>query len=104
MKKLWHIFVVAVVLPASTAVSLAQLSPRDYSQWRGNTRDGSASAFEVPRSWPETLTRRWKVEVGEGYATPLVIGDIVYTFTRRGDEEVIAALDAASGAERWHTN
>jgi hypothetical protein len=36
-------------------------------------RDGAASAFIEPRAWPDTLTRRWKTEVGEGYATPIVI-------------------------------
>ena len=58
-------------------------SPKDYPQWRGRDRDGSASAFTEPGKWPDELTRRWKVEVGEGYATPLVIGDSVYLFTRR---------------------
>jgi outer membrane protein assembly factor BamB len=75
----------------------------DYPQWRGQDRDGSASSFTQPKSWPDTLTRRWKVEVGEGYATPLVIGDTVYSFTRRGDDEVMGALDAETGKELWRT-
>lgn len=76
--------------------------PQDYPQWRGQHRDGSASAFVEPAVWPETLTRRWKVEVGAGYATPLVVGDIVYSFTRRGGDEVMAALEASTGRELWH--
>ena len=32
--------------------------------------------------------RKWKVNVGEGYATPLVVGNTVYTFTRRDGDEV----------------
>src|SRR4029450_10445750 len=53
--------------------------------------------------WPDTLTRRWRVEVGEGYASPLVVGDTVYVFSRRSGRETLAALDAATGAERWQS-
>jgi len=95
---------VACAIAGSTAVTVAQLGPRDYPQWRGRSGDGAASAFETPASWPDTLTRRWRVEVGDGYATPLVIGETVYTFTRRGGDEVVAALDASTGKERWHSN
>ena len=78
-------------------------SSEDYPQWRGRNRDGSASAFTEPAQWPEVLVRQWKVDVGEGYATPLVIGDTVYSFTRRGGEEVMAALEAGTGTELWHS-
>ena len=61
----------------------AQRSPLDYTQWRGAARDGSASGFVAPASWPDSLTRWWKTDVGEGYGTPLVAGRVVYTFTRR---------------------
>ena len=78
-------------------------SAQDYPQWRGQNRDGSASAFHEPKVWPEKLTRQWKVEVGEGYATPLVIGAVVYCFTRRGGSEVMLALDSATGKVIWQT-
>jgi len=92
------------VLMACAGATAAQRSPQDYPQWRGLNRDGAASAFAEPASWPETLTRRWKVDVGEGYATPLVVGDTVYVFTRRNGTEVMTALEAKTGRERWHTN
>jgi hypothetical protein len=81
----------------------AQQTPTDYTQWRGGTRDGSASAFTAPNTWPEQLTRRWKVEVGEGYATPLLVGNRLYTLTRRDGNEVMAALDAETGKSIWET-
>lgn len=89
---------VGALIVALGSVGLAQ----DYPQWRGPARDGSVS-FTTPAAWPDTLTRRWRVEVGEGYATPLLIGDILYVFTRRDGNEVLTALDAATGAERWRT-
>ncbi len=75
----------------------------DYPQWRGRARDGSASAFVAPERWPDTLTRRWTVEVGEGYATSIVIGGIVYTFTRQDGREVATALDTTTGDVVWES-
>ena len=82
------LFVTAAVLIGSAGAAPAQISALDYPQWRGQNRDGQASAFAEPTSWPENLTRKWKIDVGEGYATPLVIGNTVYCFTRRDGSEV----------------
>jgi outer membrane protein assembly factor BamB len=76
----------------------------DYTQWRGPNRDGSAASFTQPKTWPDKLTLRWKIEVGEGYATPLVVGNRVYTHTRQGANEVMSALDSATGKVIWQTN
>jgi outer membrane protein assembly factor BamB len=75
----------------------------DYTQWRGTDRDGSASDFVEPSSWPPALNRKWIAEVGEGYGTPLVVGGMVYVFTRRDGMEVMTALDAVTGRERWRS-
>jgi outer membrane protein assembly factor BamB len=91
-----------VLASLSTAVLFAQ-GPLDYPQWRGHDRDGAASSFVEPAAWPETLTRRWKIAVGEGYATPVVVGDTVYAFTRADGLEELTAIDATSGAERWRS-
>ena len=96
-------FLGAVLVTACVAAGAAQDRGRDYPQWRGVNRDGAASAFAEPATWPDALTRRWKVDVGEGYATPLVVDDTVYVFARRNGNEVMTALDAATGQERWHT-
>lgn len=45
-----------------------------------------------------------EVEVGEGYATPLVVGSTVYTFTRRDEREVMTALGAGTGIEQWRSS
>src|SRR5688500_11198773 len=81
----------------------AQISAQDWPQWRGPNRDGAASAFREPSAWPENLKQQWRVDVGLGYATPLVIGPRLYMFTRQGEEEVMTALDAASGKVIWRT-
>jgi outer membrane protein assembly factor BamB len=73
-----------------------------WAQWRGANRDGAAT-FTIPAAWPETLTLKWKVDVGTGYAAPITAGDRVYAFSRQGEDEVMRALDAATGKILWET-
>jgi outer membrane protein assembly factor BamB len=92
-----------LILGCSTLVSGQQSTakPTDWPQWRGPNRDGSAPSFTAPKAWPANLTQRWKVEVGLGYSTPVIVGDRVFVFSRRGEDEVLAALDAATGKQIW---
>ena len=60
-----------------------------------------AAGFDVPATWPETLVQKWRIDVGTGYASPLIVGDRVYVFSRRGDNEGMSAHEIASGKELW---
>jgi outer membrane protein assembly factor BamB len=93
-----------LMFTVSTLNTFGQSSSLDYPQWRGQNRDGEASAFTAPKLWPENLARKWKVDVGEGYATPIVVGDAVYVFARREGNEVLIALEAKTGKIRWQTD
>jgi outer membrane protein assembly factor BamB len=91
----------AVALLFGVSLSLgAQRPATDWPQWRGPNRDGVAP-FSAPQAWPERLTQKWKVEVGTGYATPLVVGNRVYMFSRQGENELMTAFDADTGKEVW---
>src|SRR5262245_4414762 len=89
----------AVLALAAAPAALGQGA--DYTQWRGSNRDGAVASFTEPASWPEQLTKQWKVEVGTGYATPLLVGNRLYLFSRLEGQEVMQALDAASGKVLW---
>jgi outer membrane protein assembly factor BamB len=94
----------AVVLLAAMMLPLeAQRPTTDWTQWRGPNRDGAAPAPADPQAWPERLTQKWKVDVGLGYATPIVVGNRIYQFARQGDREVMSALDADTGKVLWQT-
>jgi outer membrane protein assembly factor BamB len=90
------------ILAASTACTHA-VSAEDWPQWRGPNRDGAVLSMEEPEHWPDALTQVWKVDVGLGYATPLVVGDRVFLFTRQGEDEVLSALSARSGEVLWRS-
>ncbi len=91
------------IIIASVASVVGQSQGAEWPQWRGPNRDGVLTSFKEPAAWPEQLTRRWKVEVGTGYATPLIAGNRLYVFSRQGEEEVMQALDAATGKSLWRT-
>jgi outer membrane protein assembly factor BamB len=93
----------AVVFAGLTAAGDAQNQATDWPQWRGPNRDGAVSSFSEPKAWPEQLTRKWKVEIGLGYASPLVIDNRIYMFSRQGRDEVMSALDIDSGKVLWRT-
>ena len=80
-----------------------EAAAQDWPQWRGPNRDGVVAAFDVPPVWPDRLTRQWTIEVGLGYATPVIVWSRIYMYTRQGDDETMVALDAATGQEIWRS-
>src|SRR5580704_5230753 len=90
--------VVCVVL---YVVVNGSLWAQDWPQWRGPNRDGVAP-FTEPKAWPEKLTTKWKVTIGEGYASPLLANGHILEFTRQGDDEVAMAIDPTNGKILWH--
>lgn len=84
-------------------ISSGLLLGQDWPQWRGQNRDGRVIGFVSPGQWPKTLTQKWKATVGFGDATPALVGDRLYVFTRQDNDEVTRCLDAGSGKELWRS-
>lgn len=74
---------------------------QDWPQWRGPNRDAHATGFEPPSVWPNELQQQWKLTVGEGVATPAVVGNRLFVFSREEGQEVLRCLDAETGRELW---
>jgi outer membrane protein assembly factor BamB len=89
--------VLVTLLILSSSVSFSQ----DWPQWRGLNRDSKVTGFKVPAIWPAELKQEWKVTLGFGDATPVLVGNKIYLNTRQGDQEEILCLDAATGKELW---
>ncbi len=79
----------------------ANLFSQDWPQFRGVGRDSKVTGFKAPASWPAELALQWKVKVGTGDATPVLVGKKIYLNTRQEGDEVILCLDAAIGKEIW---
>ena len=92
---------ISAILSCVVFFSAGLASAQDWPQWRGANRDGKVSGFTAPQEWPSSLSSKWKVDVGTGDASPALVGDKLYVFTRQDDNEVITCLDAASGDKVW---
>ena len=91
-----------VVVAGCAALFLAGgAQAQDWPQWRGASRDGKAAGFTAPKTWPKELPEKWKTTVGEGVATPALVGDKLYVFARQDGNEITRCLDAATGREVW---
>jgi outer membrane protein assembly factor BamB len=93
---------VGVVAGALVLLGVGQAGAQDWPQWRGPNRDAKATGFVAPKMWPKELMQKWKVTVGEGVATPALVGDKLYVIAREGGSEVVRCLDAGTGKEDWH--
>jgi outer membrane protein assembly factor BamB len=101
--------VAAAVLYAPHAVRGAAAT--DWLQWGGAGRNFMPQATGLASSWPAGGPKRlWTRALGEGHSAILVEGARIYTMyrplgmmsmVRRSQEEIIAALDAATGKTVW---
>ncbi len=90
-------------LKRSAALAIAccgVAAAQDWTQWRGPNRDGAIKIVE-PKAWPEKLATKWKVAIGDGYASPLFANGRIFEFTRQGEDEVAMAIDPENGKIVW---
>jgi outer membrane protein assembly factor BamB len=93
------------VVPATT---LGQTTP-SWTQWGGAGRDFMSDSKGLASSWPASGPKKlWSRNLGDGHSSVLVENGRLYTMYRRitqqpsaSHEEVVAALDAASGKTIW---
>jgi outer membrane protein assembly factor BamB len=88
---------ICVVLGLTSQVCFAQ----DWPQWRGPKRDGGVASFAAPRVWPDKLKTIWKVQIGLGHSSPVVVGRRVYLHSRQEENEVVSCLDLDTGKQLW---
>lgn len=81
------------------------LSAADWAQWRGPDRDGICRETGLLSEWPEAGPKLlWKTDnLGGGYTTPSFAHGLIHGMGYVGDDEMVWALDEASGQPRWQT-
>lgn len=102
-----RVALIALAAAGAVVVPHADQTPAaigaDWPQWRGPNRDGSVNA-PPPAEWPVALKKRWEITVGAGHASPVVSGNRVVVIAREGDQEIVRALDVATGKEIWRAS
>src|SRR5918999_2212967 len=91
----------ALCLSAACAAPAAAQA-NDWPQWGGPQRNFVSGAKGLAAAWPEGGPRRlWSRELGEGYSAITAEGGRLFTMYRRGTQDVVVALDAATGKTVW---
>jgi outer membrane protein assembly factor BamB len=73
-----------------------------WIQFRGPHRDGHYRQQPIVTSWPGGAPKPiWKQPVGAGYASFAIAHGRAFTIEQRGEEEVVASYDVATGRELW---
>ena len=74
----------------------------DWAQWGGPHRNFTSDTKGLATSWPATGPQRvWQRELGEGYSAIAVERGMLFTMYRKGENEVVIALDAETGKTAW---
>jgi len=71
---------------------------QEWNQWRGPSRDGSV---EATANWPKSWQQSWRVDVGEGYSSPVVSSGRVFVNGRRDPDEIVMAINLVDGEVIW---
>ncbi len=75
----------------------------DWPQFRGPQASGIAPDQGINKNWAQRPPQKlWEVALGDdGYAGPAVAGGKVYIIDHQGAQDVVRALDLATGQEIW---
>ena len=96
---------VLVALLLAAPAAHGELSPTDWSQWRGPSRDGQVTGPKWPASLAKTPPKMmWRVELGPSYSGPITWSNLVFTTETVGKAaEVVQAFDRGTGKVVWRT-
>jgi outer membrane protein assembly factor BamB len=86
---------------AATALASTPVPSRDWPQWRGPNRNGYSAGAPTITSLPKELKPLWKIDIGGGFAAPVVQGSALIYVDENGSREFAHRVDAASGKEVW---
>jgi outer membrane protein assembly factor BamB len=89
-------------LALALLVSALPALAADWPQWLGPNRNGTSPETGLLTTWPAAGPKGlWNVPGGDGYSSVAVADGRAYTLVQRDGVELVLALDAATGNEKW---
>lgn len=95
----------APATPAGAAMSESRTIAAGRVEWpgfRGPNRDGVAHGVHINTNWSASPpVQLWRRDIGPGWSSFAVSGDLLYTQEQRGDDELVACYRVSTGEPVW---
>lgn len=92
----------SAVLACGAMSSRATAGAAAWRNWGGPNGNFLVDSPRLAEAWPEGGPRKlWSLAVTGGYASIVVADGTAFVLAREGDEEMVLALDAATGDRKW---
>jgi hypothetical protein len=88
--------------PATAMNSDVPVATREWPGFRGPGRDGIIRHVRIETDWAKSPpVVLWRRPIGPGWSSIAVVGEFLYTQEQRGDDEVVACYQVATGKPVW---
>jgi len=86
---------------AETPVTVAS-TEHDYPRFQGPNQNNAVAGPMLATSWEDRQPiERWRIDIGAGWSSFAIVGDLAVTQEQRGDQEMVTCYDLATGAPVW---
>src|SRR5215217_1238779 len=82
-------------------MTVAAASDTDWSRFRGPNGSGVSETKGLPAEFGPTTNVIWKVDLPQGFSSPIISGDRIFLTGRRDESLLTIAVDRASGKVLW---
>jgi outer membrane protein assembly factor BamB len=81
--------------------SLALASDTDWSRFRGPNGSGVSATKNLPTEFGPSTNVIWKVDLPQGYSSPIIHGDRIFLTAQRDETLLTLAVDRTNGKVLW---